>query len=88
VEPAHDEIADALVELWKQSLRTERVDLHTSFFALGGNSMTAIRMLSTALSRYGVDIDLPTFFETPTITTLAALLHGQLAVQSGSGHGG
>ncbi|MFJ4870090.1 amino acid adenylation domain-containing protein [Streptomyces sp. NPDC088757] len=51
-------------------LGTERVDLDTSFFALGGDSLLSIR-LRTALEHAGHTFDLPDLYDAPTARALA-----------------
>jgi len=50
------------------------VGVDDSFFALGGDSLMAVRVLARVHELYGVDVDGESFFEQPTVTGLSALL--------------
>jgi acyl carrier protein len=67
-------IADLLVELWKQILRTEDVRLDDGFFDLGGNSITAVRLLPLIEQRFRVEPHISVVFDHPTPRRLAAAL--------------
>jgi diadenosine tetraphosphate (Ap4A) HIT family hydrolase len=73
-------IERSLVEVWTEILgsKPERGD---DFFASGGNSMAAVRMLTRAMSTWGVEVDLDQFFRDPTVRTLAWLLAGSPEVE-------
>jgi hypothetical protein len=48
-----------------------RVDLHDSFFALGGDSMIAAQMVRATRHMFGVPITLRGVFENPTVAGFA-----------------
>jgi acyl-CoA synthetase (AMP-forming)/AMP-acid ligase II/thioesterase domain-containing protein len=64
-----------LAGLWKSFLKLDadpRPD--ENFFDLGGDSLAAAEMLFSVEERYRVRLPLPTFFDAPTLTTLAGLV--------------
>ncbi len=61
-----------LVELWCRLLGRDRVDTEANFFALGGDSLKAIKMISE-INRSGFEYNVPDLFEHPTIADLASL---------------
>ncbi|HEY3319088.1 MAG TPA: thioesterase domain-containing protein, partial [Planctomycetota bacterium] len=71
---AHDEIEAELLKLWRQTLGVSKIRITDDFFALGGNSMIAASIISRIEQRFGKNLPLATFFQTPTIAGLAALL--------------
>lgn len=69
-----DEIERLLSELWKDVLKVERVSIYDNFFDLGGNSLTAIQIVSRLQSCLGVRLK-------PSEVAYQSL--GQLAVLCG-----
>lgn len=63
-----------LGEQWAGLLDVGEVGRGDSFFALGGNSLLATRLLEAVRSRYGVEVTLRRLFAGPTIADLAALI--------------
>lgn len=76
---ARAEVAGAPAELspieeaWRKLLGEPAADEHTSFFAAGGDSLLAMRLLSGVERVTGVRVPVNDFFEQPTIHTLKAL---------------
>eukprot|EP00755_Sulcionema_specki_P010126 Sspe_Gene.6707::Locus_2258_Transcript_1_1_Confidence_1.000_Length_12062::g.6707::m.6707 len=61
-----------IAELWKKVLGSLPPTLHTSFFEVGGHSLTAVRFLNAITSAFGVEVPLNEAFAKPTIADLAA----------------
>ncbi len=59
-----------LLELWRETLGRRDIGIHDSFFASGGDSLAAIRLLNQA-NRMGLQVDGPTFFASPTVAEMA-----------------
>lgn len=70
VAPRND-IERKLAELWRQTLRIDRVGVRDSFFELGGDSVLAAQIVTSAHRTFGVAIDLREAFEAFTIEHLA-----------------
>ncbi|WP_407445612.1 non-ribosomal peptide synthase/polyketide synthase [Rhodococcus sp. (in: high G+C Gram-positive bacteria)] len=66
--PVQQTVASVYAEL----LGADRVGLDDDFFALGGNSLIATRVMSRIGSELGADIPLRVLFEQPTVGALAA----------------
>ena len=64
----------ALATLWQELLGTAPADRHAHFFASGGSSLTAARLVARLREQYGADIPLRLLFEHPTLAACATAL--------------
>jgi amino acid adenylation domain-containing protein len=62
----------ALVDIWAEVLRLDRVGVTDNFFARGGHSLAAMRVVSRIEDLTGLEFPVRALFERPTIQTLAA----------------
>lgn len=60
-----------LATIWRDTLDLDEVGVTDSFFELGGHSLHAVTMLIAVRDQLGISIPVATFFETPTIESLA-----------------
>ena len=60
-----------LAEIWADVLRLERVGVYDNFFALGGDSILSLQVISRA-ARRGLQLTLTQLFQRQTIAALAA----------------
>ncbi len=72
-EAPQGEIEITLVNIWAEVLQAKKISRYDDFFALGGHSILAMRMISHARKR-GIEISLGMVFEAPTIMELAKRL--------------
>ena len=63
---------EAIVEVWREVLRIERVGVHDNFFELGGHSLLATQVLARLGRVLQIDLSLHRFFEAPTVSGQAA----------------
>jgi len=61
-----------LQDLWAELLQVPSVEPGGNFFALGGNSLLALRMVNRVRAEFGVDLPLGQVFEAPTPRAFAA----------------
>ncbi|RMB84899.1 non-ribosomal peptide synthetase [Streptomyces shenzhenensis] len=71
-EPPHGETETALAELWREQLPEPVPDRNANFFTLGGDSLSALRLLTAIERRLGATVPVRRFFAAPTIAALAA----------------
>jgi natural product biosynthesis luciferase-like monooxygenase protein/amino acid adenylation domain-containing protein len=65
---------ELIAELFCDVLQLASVGVFDDFFAVGGHSLAAIRLVSRVRAAFGVDIALDAFFANPTVAGLAAAL--------------
>jgi amino acid adenylation domain-containing protein len=70
VEP-RTETEHVVAGIWADILGVARVGAHDDFFALGGHSLRATRVVSHVNKELGVDVPLRALFETPTLAGFA-----------------
>lgn len=64
-----------LAEYWKEVLKTtEPISVNDNFFALGGHSLNAVKLIGLAAVQLSLNISLKTIFDYPTIELLANYL--------------
>jgi thioesterase domain-containing protein len=71
-----DEREARLAQLWEEVLGSSPVSVRDNFFALGGHSLSAVRLLARVRGEFGRDLPLSVLFEAPTVERLAARLGG------------
>jgi amino acid adenylation domain-containing protein len=67
-------IEEALLDLWTQVLRVERINITDSFFELGGHSLLATSLVSRIQKAFSIELPLRTFFQSPAIADLAPVV--------------
>jgi amino acid adenylation domain-containing protein len=65
-----------LAAIWANLLKTERIGIHDEFFAVGGNSLMAMRLASQILDVFGVNLSMESFFPSATIAGLTRAIEG------------
>ncbi len=69
--PPRNAAESALAEVWAETLGIERVGIDDGFFALGGDSISSLRLRARAAGR-GIHFPLQALFRHPTIRELLA----------------
>jgi acyl carrier protein len=77
VAPRND-VERRLAELWRPTLRNDRVGVRDSFFELGGDSVLAAQIIASTHRTFGVEIDVRDAFRSFTIESLAARVESVL----------
>jgi acyl carrier protein len=69
---ANTETEQRMARLWTDVLRVRDVGVDDDFFECGGNSVTAVQLLSRIRNEFGVELSLMALFESsPTISHLS-----------------
>jgi amino acid adenylation domain-containing protein/thioester reductase-like protein len=74
-------IQETLTALWVELLGTPRPGLHDDFFAAGGQSQLAARLLARIRQEFQVELSLQALYLTPTVAGLASTIE---ALQRGA----
>ncbi|SCL26292.1 amino acid adenylation domain-containing protein [Micromonospora pallida] len=75
-----DPVEEQLAALWRDVLGRDEVGVHDNFFALGGHSLTATRLIARVRTTFGADLALRSLFAAPTIAELAVVVAGNGSV--------
>ncbi|GAA2400711.1 hypothetical protein GCM10010191_04880 [Actinomadura vinacea] len=75
--PPRDELEQRIALLWEEILDVPVLDRATPFFALGGDSLLAVRSLARLAKDVGVAVQVRRFLDAPTVAGLAAAIREQ-----------
>jgi acyl carrier protein len=70
--------AAALAAIFAELLRVESVGSDDNFFSLGGNSLTAVKLIARVRAEFGVRLPLWVVFQCASVSELAGQLDGRL----------
>jgi len=76
-EPPQGEIEHIIATVWQDILELDKVGRFDNFFRSGGNSLSALRVISRLREQYLFEISLRDFFSAPTIAEQALLAHAE-----------
>jgi acyl carrier protein len=83
-EPAHTASERTLAALFAEVLRVERVGIADNFFSLGGNSLTAVKLIARVRTEFGVKLPLWVVFQFASVTDLACQLDTRFKASAAS----
>jgi thioesterase domain-containing protein/acyl carrier protein len=69
-----DAVERSLVKLWGELTGREKIGVRDNFFALGGDSLMAVRLMAEVERQFGRKLPLVWLFQDPTIARLAEVL--------------
>ncbi|MBS7233718.1 amino acid adenylation domain-containing protein [Flavobacterium psychroterrae] len=73
-EAPRNELEGELCAIWAALLNVERVGINEDFFALGGHSILAIRLVSEIKNKRAIEISIADLFEKPTIAQISSFI--------------
>lgn len=65
-----NEFEEKLAQIWSETLNIEKVGIEDNFFNIGGDSLSAIKIVAKA-SKYGINLSAQNFYKYPTIKLLS-----------------
>ena len=78
---ARTPLEEMLQEMWSQTLEQLHIGAHDNFFARGGHSLSAMRLLTRMRGVFRIELPLRSLFEYPTIAEQARLIEQTLRDQ-------
>lgn len=82
--PPSGERERAIAAIWREVLRLRRVGARDRFSDLGGSSIQLVRVHGLLLERLGIDVNITTLFQHPTVAELAAALENDASARLAS----
>jgi acyl-CoA synthetase (AMP-forming)/AMP-acid ligase II/thioesterase domain-containing protein/acyl carrier protein len=65
-----------LADIWAATLDTAPIGVHDNFFALGGDSLQAVQLISVVEQQLGRQLPNDALFQSPTIAQMATFIQG------------
>ncbi|MFF3411778.1 amino acid adenylation domain-containing protein [Streptomyces sp. NPDC002742] len=75
-------VEEAVCGMWRDVLSIDQVAVDDDFFARGGDSMSAVRLMFRIQKRFNVDLSVQMLFEAPTVEKMAAAIAGAEPMES------
>lgn len=72
--PPRNETEQVMVSIWEEVLKRDKIGVKDDFFALGGHSISAIKLMSKIQEKFDVRLNLEELFNDPTILSLAGYI--------------
>ena len=80
--PPIDHVEGKLIDIWQQRLKISSIGVDDDFFALGGNSLLAIALVTEVNRAFGSELPVSSLFRDGTIRSMANRLRGRSAWKS------
>jgi len=80
--PPQDKIEDRLVDIWKEFLSIDRVGVNDNFFVMGGDSLSATRIISRINDVFRTELTMRHMFDSPSVRTIATQVRKFLGDQT------
>ena len=76
--PPRNDVERLLAEIWIETLDLKEVGVHDHFLDLGGDSITATRLVARIRQTLQLELTLLDFFDAPTVADQADIVEGRL----------
>ncbi|HKV38394.1 MAG TPA: AMP-binding protein, partial [Blastocatellia bacterium] len=77
-EPFRNVVEEVTAQILCASLGIERIGPNENFFDVGGNSLTATKVISKLRTAFNIDLALRRIFESPTVAALALCIQDEM----------
>jgi acyl carrier protein len=78
------ELEESVAKIWSDMLGLREVGIEDNFFALGGDSLIALRLLTRVREMFGVQMPIASLVgPTPTISSMVVAIVEALAAEQG-----
>jgi acyl carrier protein len=67
-------VESELAQIWAEVLALDEVGIRDNFFDLGGDSLSAGRIVASVLTRFQLEIPLKALFQSPTVAEMAMIV--------------
>ncbi len=74
-----NDIEEKILEIWSDILKTKRINTNDNFFDLGGHSLSSIQLICQLQKKFGINIPMQRFLDSPTIASLAAKIKSEVS---------
>lgn len=74
-------VEEAVAEVWTNMLQVERVGIHDNFFALGGDSLMAMRAVVHLRKALGTELPIRVLFDNETLEDTALVIEDHLLAE-------
>lgn len=81
--PPSGELETKLAAFWRAIFKTEHIYRESSFAALGGSSLNAMRLIARINSEFGLILQIADIFACPTLSDLARRIAGDTGTPAG-----
>ena len=78
LESGHSDVFSQVATAWARSFGLDEVDSDVEFFAMGGDSLTALQLVTQLQAQLELQVGVADLFEAPTVRQLADRLEGRL----------
>ena len=72
-----DRLEFQLAQIWQSVLNVKSIGMRDNFFALGGHSLTTVKLVAEIEGQLAIDIPIATVFAAPTIEQLARVVRSE-----------